>query len=66
MLNAAAQLMDLRSPPGDRLEALSGALGFPMYAGYAVVRTGLVLATGSLVPSMAVHSAIHIAVILGS
>jgi toxin HigB-1 len=26
MLNAAANLMDLRSPPGNRLEALSGDL----------------------------------------
>lgn len=48
------------------VHGLGGVFGFPMYAGYAVVLTGLVVVTGSLVPSMAVHSAIHIVVILGS
>lgn len=33
MLNAATQLSDLRSPPGNRLEALKGE-----YAGYHSVR----------------------------
>ena len=48
------------------VHGLGGVFGFPMYAFYAVILTGLVLKTRSLVPSIAVHSAIHVFVILGS
>jgi membrane protease YdiL (CAAX protease family) len=48
------------------VHGLGGIYGFPMYAMYAVVLTGLVVRTKSLVPSLIVHSMIHVVVILGS
>jgi membrane protease YdiL (CAAX protease family) len=48
------------------VHGLGAVYGFPMYAVYAVVLTGLVIRTKSLVPSLIVHSAIHLFVILGS
>lgn len=48
------------------VHGLGGIFGFPLYAAVAVLLTGLVVATGSLVPSIAVHSAVHVFVILGS
>jgi membrane protease YdiL (CAAX protease family) len=48
------------------VHGLGAVYGFAGYALLAVLLTGLVLRTKSLVPSMAVHSAIHVFVILGS
>lgn len=48
------------------VHGLGGVFGFPGYAVLAFVLTGLLVRTKSLVPSMILHSAIHVFVILGS
>jgi len=48
------------------VHGLGAVYGFPVYAFWALVLTGLVVRTRSLVPSLIVHVAIHTFVILGS
>jgi membrane protease YdiL (CAAX protease family) len=48
------------------VHGLGAVYGFPLYAFWALVLTGLLVRTRSLVPSLIVHVAIHTFVILGS